>query len=63
MLKAYFNIKKESLIKLNSIEERIRNEEDSTRVKEYMEKVEEQEKDDKELCRIRWIVERKNEEE
>ena len=46
---------------MNSIEERIINEEDFTCVKEYIEKVEEQEKEDKKLCRIRWIVERKDE--
>ena len=63
LLKTYFNIKQESLIKLNSIEERDRNEADFTSVKEYIEKVEEQEKEDKELCRIRWIVERKSGEE
>ena len=63
MLKTCLKIKEESLIKLNSIEERIMNEEGFTRVKEYIEKVEEQEKEDKELCRIRWIVERKSEEE
>ena len=59
MLKTYFKIKEESLIKLNSIEERIRNEKDFTHVKEYIDEVEKQEKEDKELCRIRWIVEKK----
>ena len=59
MLKTYFKIKEESLIKLNSIEERIRNEKDFTHVKEYINEVEKQEKEDKELCRIRWIVEKK----
>ena len=63
MLKTCLKIKEESLIKLNSIEERIMNEEGFTRVKEYIEKVEEQEKEHKELSRIRWIVERKSEEE
>ena len=45
MLKICFKIKEESLIKLNSIEERIRKDELFTCLKEYLEKIEEEKED------------------
>ena len=62
MLKTYFKIKEESLIKLNSIEEVIGKEEHFKREKEYIEKAEETEKEDEEVRNSRWIIKRKDEE-
>ena len=45
MLKICFKIKEESLIKLNSIEERIRKDEHFTCLKEYLEKIEKEKED------------------
>ena len=58
MLKTYFKIKEESFIKLNSIEEISRKENKFTSEKEYIEGLEKQEKENKGLCRRRWIIER-----
>ena len=62
MLKTYLKNKEESLTKLNSIEEEIREEKNFTREKEYIEKAEQTEKEDEGVRNRRWIIKRKDEE-